>query len=303
MDLNDVIQKTRRRLMSGAREQTATLTSNYTAEGEVLNIGGQFSGAIQPGAILGVDLEMFLVQSVTVTGALTVVPGYEGSTSADHLAGAIVYVNPRFPLFDIQVAINDDLLDLSSPTNGLGQELFVDFTFNPTYQGYDLGPNFVAGSSRVLEVSYQIAPPVRTYPLIRKGRFRVMRNANQPSVFPSGNAIILYDSGYPGLPVHVQFLAPFSPLVHLTDDLTTVAGVPSTMYDLPDLGAALRLMDPREVKRNFYESQPDPRKAAEIPPNAVANSSAKLEARRHERGSTPRPIASTRSTPMAESFG
>ena len=103
---------------------------------------------------------------------------------------------------------------------------------------------------------------------------------NQPSVFPSGNAVILYDTGYPGLPVHIQFLSPFNPLVNLTDDLTTVAGLPNTMYDLPDLGAALRLMDPREVKRNFYESQPDPRKAVEIPPQAVANSSAKLEARR-----------------------
>jgi hypothetical protein len=142
------------------------------------------------------------------------------------------------------------------------------------------GNQFIGNASRVLEVSYQIAPPVRTYPLIRKGMYAVRRNMNQASVFPSGNAIILYDSAYPGLPVHVQFLSPFNPLVNLTDDLTTVAGVPSNMYDLPDLGAALRLMDPREVKRNFYESQPDPRKAPEIPPQAVANSSAKLEARR-----------------------
>jgi len=31
MDFSDCIQKTRRRLMSGAREQTAQLISNYTA--------------------------------------------------------------------------------------------------------------------------------------------------------------------------------------------------------------------------------------------------------------------------------
>ena len=52
------------------------------------------------------------------------------------------------------------------------------------------------------------------------------------------------------------------------------------MYDLPDLGASIKLMQPREVKRNFYEAQPDPRKATEIPPQAVANSSAKLEQQR-----------------------
>jgi len=292
MDFSDVIQKTRRRLMSGAREQTTQLTENYTAGGETLTVAasalttqsGAFSGAIQPGTIVGIDLEMFLVQAVTTTGQVTVVPGYEGSSEADHEAGAIVYINPRFSLFDIGVAINDDLLDLSSTTNGLGQISYVDQTYNPTYMGYDLGGGVPAAfdpvSSRILEVSYQIAPPVRTYPLIRKGMWRVIRNANQPSVFPSGNGIVLYRDGYPGLPVHVQFLAPFSPLVNLTDNLTTVAGLSPTMYDLPDLGAAIKLMQPREVKRNFYEAQPDPRKAVEIPPQAVANSSAKLEQQR-----------------------
>ena len=280
MNLEDVIQKTRRRLMSGAREQIVQLTSDYTADSEVIEIGGGFTGAVQAGAILGIDLELFLVLGTTTSGAITVVPGYLGSTPADHSANALIYVNPRFSYYDIQVAINDDLLDLSAPTNGLGQILFIDQTFNPTYQGYDLGSQFNGMSSRVLEVSYQIAPPVRTYPLIRRGKYAVRRNMNQPAVFPSGNAVILYETGYPGLPVHIQFLSPFNPLVNLDDDLTGVAGLPGTMYDLPDLGAALRLMDPREVKRNFYEAQPDPRKAAEIPPQAVANSSAKLEARR-----------------------
>jgi hypothetical protein len=301
----DAILKTKRRLLSGVREQTVTLTEPYTAGGEVLNIGGTssaYANAVQPGTILGIDLEIFYVTSPVVSGSIAVIPGYNGSAEANHATGAQAFINPRFSLFDIGVAINDDLLDLSSSTNGLGQILFNDSTYNPTYMGYDLGPNFDPISSRILEVSYQIAPPVRTYPLIRKGMYRVVRNANQPSVFPSGNGIVLYDSGYPGLPVHVQFLAPFSPLVNLTDDLTAVAGLSPSMYDLPDLGAGLRLMDPREVKRNFYESQPDPRKAAEIPPQAVANSSAKLEKRRQDRINAEADRISG-AYPMAESFG
>lgn len=286
MTYGDSILKTKRRLLSGVREQTVTLTEDYTAGGQVLNIGGTpsaYANAIQPGTILGIDLEIFYVTSTVVSGSIGVIPGYDGSTPADHPSGTQCFINPRFSLFDIGVAINDDLLDLSSSTNGLGQITYTDVTFNPTYQGYDLGDNFDSVSSRILEVSYQIAPPVRTYPLIRKGMWRVVRNANQPSVFPSGNGLVIYGSGYPGLPLHIQFLAPFEPLTNLTDDLTAVAGLSPTMYDLPDLGAALRLMDPREVKRNFYESQPDPRKAAEIPPNAVANSAAKIEMRRTTR--------------------
>jgi hypothetical protein len=301
----DTILKTKRRLLSGVREQTVTLTASYTAGGEVLNIGGgnsAYANAIQPGTILGIDLEIFYVTSTVATGAIGVIPGYDGSTQANHADGAIAYINPRFSLFDIGVAINDDLLDLSAPYNGLGQTLFIDQTFNPTFQGYDLGSQFDGMSSRVLEVSYAIAPPVRTYPLIRKGMFRVVRNANQPSVFPSGNGIVVYSSGYPGLPLHIQFLSPFNPLVNLTDDLTTVAGIPPSMYDLPDLGASIKLMQPREVKRNFYESQPDPRKATEIPPQAVANSSAKLEQQRQRRiDAESDRIESV--FPMASSFG
>jgi len=283
MNFQDVILKTRRRLMSGIREQIVQLTQPYVAGANVLYVAGGFTGAIQTGARLSVDLEVFYVQSVTATGSIGVIGGYEGSLPANHASGAQATVNPRFTLFDIGVAINDDLMDLSSPMNGLGKITYTDVTFNPTYAGYDLGAGFSAVSSKVLEVSYKIAPPIRTYPLIRKGEYRVMRNVSDTAVFPNGNGIIIYKPAYPGYPIHIQYLAPFSPLVNLTDDLTTVAGLPPTAYDLSDLGAAIRLVEPREVKRNFIESQPDPRKAPEVPPNAVMNSSAKLERQRQLR--------------------
>lgn len=280
MDYQAVIEKTRRRLLSGIREQVVTLTQPYVAGSDTIALAGTYFNAVQPGTILSVDLEQFYVEATTQAGSVVVQGGYQGSTPADHDLGAMCFINDRFPRFDIGVAINDDLLDLSGPTNGLGQILYIDQTFNPTYMGYDLGDTFDAVSSRILEITYKIAPPVRSYPLIRRGDYRTLRNQNDPSIFPSGNGVIIYQSAYPGLPIHIQFLSPFSPLVNLTDDLTTVAGLSPTMYDLPDLGAAIRLMDPREIKRNFIESQADPRKAPEVPPAATANSQVKLEKQR-----------------------
>jgi hypothetical protein len=282
MQLTDVVEKVHRRLLSGVREQVVTLTEAYTAGSEVLYVGGGYLGAIVPGTLLSVDLEMFYVQSSTTTGALTVIPGYDGSTEANHAVGAQAVINDRFPRFDIVAAINDDLSDLAAPYNGMGQILTVSVTFNPTYMGYDLGSQFVSPTSKILEVSYKIAPPVRTYPLIRRGEYRVIRNADTV-VFPSGNALVIYKSAYPGLPVQAQFLAPFSPLVNLTDDLTGVAGLPETAYDLPALGAQILLMQPREIKRNFNEAQPDPRKAPEVPPAAIMQSTNKLEQQRQKR--------------------
>lgn len=280
---SDLIEKTSRRLLSGVMEQTVQLVADYTAGGATITVSGGFSGAIQAGARLSIDLEVFYVTSTASGGSIGVIGGYEGSTQANHASGAQVHINPRFSKFDIGVAINDDLLDLSSPMNGLGQIGAVDVTYIPVYAGYDLGSGFDGLSSKVLEVSWKTVPPTRTYPLMRRGQWRVIRNQSDTSAFPSGNGIIVYDSAQPGFPIRVQYLSPFAPLVNLTDDVTAVAGLSNTAVDIPPLGAAIQLMQPREIKRNFFESQPDPRKAPEIPPNSVANSFAKLEQQRQKR--------------------
>ena len=281
---SDLIEKTSRRLLSGVMEQTVQLVADYTAGESTITVSGGFSGAIQAGARLSIDLEVFYVTSTTTSGgSIGVIGGYEGSTQANHASGAQVHINPRFSKFDIGVAINDDLLDLSSPMNGLGQIGGVDVTYIPAYAGYDLGSGFDGLSSKVLEVSWKTVPPTRTFPLMRRGQWRVIRNQSDTSAFPSGNGIIVYDSAQPGFPIRVQYLSPFAPLVNLTDDVTAVAGLSNTAVDIPPLGAAIQLMQPREIKRNFFESQPDPRKAPEIPPNSVANSFAKLEQQRQKR--------------------
>ena len=56
-----------------------------------------------------------------------------------------------------------------------------------------------------------------------------------------------------------------------------------TMLDLPPLGAEIDLTLPREISRNFMESQPDPRKAQEVPAGAVSGSVNALINRRMQR--------------------
>jgi len=55
------------------------------------------------------------------------------------------------------------------------------------------------------------------------------------------------------------------------------------MIDIPVLGAEIDLTLPREISRNFMESQPDPRKAQEVVPGAVAGSVNALVNRRMQR--------------------
>lgn len=282
MNFSDLVEKVHRRLLSGSREQFVVLSAPTDAGDGTMSVSGPGVGQLVQGMRIGCDLEMFLVMAATSAGALTVLPAQEGSLPASHDAGTLVTINPRFSRFDCGVAINDDIADLSSPTNGLGQIKTVDFTFNPVYATYDLGSGFDSATSKVLEVSFMEPQPSNMDRLIKRGMYRVVRNSVDPR-FPSGNGIVLRTAGFTGLPVHVQFLAPFTPLENLTDDVTGVAGIPQSAADLPALGAEILLVQPREIKRNFTESQPDARKAMEVGPGAVMNSTVALQRQRAAR--------------------
>jgi len=377
----DLIEKVYRRVMGGTRERTVVLTtsigSNDVGNGSstIAFSGSQVVG-IYPGVILAVELELLYVTAWTSTSATagyaTVTRGYYGSTATSHIAGTICYINPRYSRYDIGIAINDDLRSLSSPTNGVFRVGVAQLTYNPVFAGYDLGAlpdNFID----ILEIRYRIAPPYRTFPAIKKWKvIRWQQNSTDP-VFPSGKGLVIYESGWPGLPIYVTYSAPFIKFSALSDSVlntpgtndeappyngysaqvtvtvtgtvsngsstvtsastttglypgmpisgtnipinttitavipasnsftisnaatgsatvtisaanpVTVPNMTPTMLDIPVLGAEIDLTLPREISRNFMESQPDPRKAQEVAPGAVAGSVNALINRRMQR--------------------
>jgi hypothetical protein len=278
---NDLIQKTSRRLEPLGISETVVLQSNILAGATTIPVTDPSSliGSIQPGKTLGIDLEVFYVQSVTGT-TITVVPGWQGSTEAPHSANAVVFINPRFSYFDIGTAINDDLLDLSSPENGLYQVKSVEITFNPSIVGYDLVG--VASINEIISIRYQVPYPIGVWKPLHYGEWE-LTPASDPTAFPSGFALTLYRDCYPGLPFRVTYAAPFGQFVNLTDDATNVAGLSSTMFDIPPMGAMVGLVAPREVKRNQIDSEPDSRRGPEVPPGSVMNSVAGVLRQRQAR--------------------
>lgn len=308
----DLIEKTYRRLLSGQRDITCRLSASITNSQTTFALSGVQNNMVTPGGILSVDLEVMYVESWNGTN-VTVQRAYQGSTAAAHTTSSLVYTNPKFTKFDIGVAINDDLRDLSSPENGLFRVDSTTITWNPVFQGYDLGDlpnNFID----VLALNFRIAPPTHNFPAIRNWRIQrqMFNNAGTgDSIFPSGQGIQMYESGYPGMPVYVMYSAPFIPLVNLTDDVTLtpinnlspddapynyggvvplvngvpkkIANLPSTAIDLPVLGAQINVMASREIKRNFIEGQPDSRKATDVPAGATNASIRALQMQRQER--------------------
>lgn len=277
-----LIEETLRRIQPAQMDLTGTLVSAMTpiANGEVsFVVGGDMADFIAYGMVLAIEMENFYVTAFNpITNITEAIPGYQGSAMATHAVGTTVYINPKFTRFDIGVAINEELNDLSGATNGLFQVKTDDITFNPVFMGYDLPMD--SGFIDVIGVRYKIAPPTHNYPPIK--RWAVLPNMTDP-IFPSGQTLVVYEGAWPGLPMHVWYTAAFDPLVNLTDDATATAGVPPTAVDIIPVGAGILLNQDREIKRNFTEAQPDARKAPEVPPGAVMNATKQMQVWRSNR--------------------
>ncbi len=258
----DLINESRRYLFSGEREQMNQLLNSQNGTDTTFAFSHDLK-TLEAGAYLSIDLEIMYVWDVSIQAkTATVQRGVLGSAAATHAAGAIVYVNSKFPAFGIFQAMNSDLDDLSSPDNAMYQLVNTEFIYNPAIQAYDLG--VTNDLMDVLWVRAKIPGPSKDW--VPLDNYRVDHKANT-SVFPTGFSLTLFNGGSPGLPVNVTYSAPFTHFSALTDNLT-VTGLPASAADIPPLGAAMRMVGVREIKRNFDESQGDTRRASEVTVNA-----------------------------------
>lgn len=275
------VDTTRRQLMSGRQEQRNVLLGAYTAGSGTLTFSTEITGIV-PGARLSVGLNNFYVLTVNSSAqSATVVGGQDGTTDANAAGSSMVRVNPRFTDFEIVSELQNDLIDLSSPGNGLFQVTTVALTADLGLVGYDLAPP--AGFIDIYNILVANSP-VGTYKdwsELDQINWRLDRNAST-SLFPSGYSLQLFWPLSTGNAIRVQCRVGFTIPTALTDNLTTT-GLPTTAYDIPPLGAAMRLMAPREIKRNFTEAQGDSRRSSEVPAGAVANSFRPLGALRAQR--------------------
>jgi hypothetical protein len=236
-------------------------------------------GSVARNTIIAIDLEEIRVWETSGQVATVVERGVNGTVAAAHADLAVVSVRPKFSNFRILKEINNDLKDLSSPSNGLYQIQTVTLTYNAAIRGYDLAgvANTFLG---ILEVRYDTPGPDKGWPHLTE--YVLMRNM-PVSAFASGNALLLNEPAFPGRSIQVRYKGVFSPFTSLTDDITAVAGLTDSMADLPPMGAAIRLVAPREVKRTFIETQGEPRRSEEVQAGSITNATRSLMQLRQSR--------------------
>jgi len=270
-----VIDRTLRQLLSGTVEARNKLASTIDANTTTVVASYPLEG-LRTGQILEIDSElMYIWTADTGTKSLVVERGYNGTTAAAHTANALIKVNPRFPRAQVLESINDEMADLSSPMHGLFQVKTLDIDYN----GSDTMIDLVGVTSIIDILSVSVRYLTDDYPVARK--IRLVRDVPTDD-FPSGYALRFDQGVFPGR-LRIVYKAAYVTASTESSDINTTCGIQESVTDIVAIGAQLRLMSPREIKRNFTDSQGDSRRAEEVPSGAVGGSITNLQRLRRDR--------------------
>lgn len=270
-----ILTRAQRQLLSGTIEARNKLSASLSSTATSISLTYDLN-SIREGAVVQVDSELMYVWEVGAgTKSATVERGFNGTTAVSHASAAVVIVNPKFPRAQLLEALNDELVDLCSPMNGLFDVKTLDFNYNSSKRQTNIP---VSGDIiDLVEVRYRyIASDYK-----QVNNVKLLRNLPTKD-FGSGYGLQI-DSLIPSSTVRVTYKTPFSRIGLESDDLQSIAGFPVEAEDILVMGIQIRAVAPREIKRNFTESQGETRRAEEVPVGAVGGSITNLLRLRRDR--------------------
>ena len=270
-----VLTRASRQLLSGTVEERNKLATTVTSADTSIVLSYDLGG-FREGSVIEIESElMYVWESATATKTLTVQRGYDGTTAAAHTAGALATVNPRFPRQQMLDALNSDIDDLSSTVNGLFRVVAQDISYN----GSDRQLNITSATGIIDLLDVRLRYLADDYPVIRNVRLQ----RNLPTAdFASGFAIV-FDQPVTAGTLRVVTKREFTRATTEASDLQTVCFVPQSCEDILEMGVILRMMNGREIKRNFIESQGDTRRSDEVPAGSTRDSLTNIQRLRRER--------------------
>lgn len=270
-----VLNRTHRQLLSGVVEERNRLAVavNTTATTLVMSYD---LGGIRSGAVIEIGSEQMYVWDTTEANKnILVERGFNGTTVSSHSINSVITVNPRFPRAMLLESLNDEMSDLSSPMHGL----FAVRTLDITYNGSDRQINLPAIAD-IIDV-IEVRSRYKSDDWQKVSKMKLLRDMPTKD-FGSGMALEFNQQIRNG-DMRLTYKAPFLKAVNEQDNIQSICGFPESAEDILVMGIQIRLMSPREMKRNFTESQGDTRRSDEVPAGAVAGSITNLLRMRRDR--------------------
>lgn len=270
-----VLNRATRQLLSGTVEERNRLVASINTSATTLTVSFDLGG-IRPGSVIEIGSEQMYVWDVNeAVKSVTVERAFNGTVASAHTQNSSIIVNPRFPRAMLLEALNDELADLSSPMHGLFSVRVLDLIYNGSDRQINLPA--VADVIDIIEVRSRYKSD--DYQKVNK--VKLLRDMPTKD-FGSGMAL-QFDQQVRNGDVRLTYKAPFGKAVNESDNIQTVCGFPESAEDILVMGCQIRLMSPREMKRNFTESQGDTRRSDEVPAGAVSGSITNLLRMRRDR--------------------
>lgn len=274
-----LVELTRRHLLSTSRGERNRLAATVTDA--TLSLSFDFDlGGITANSYVAIGNEIcFVLETDRTARTAQVDRGELGTTAVAHTDGDQVYVNPRFPRPFILDALRDEVdswpvtlfraetLTLELPTG----ERALDLGLAAGETVYDVLDVRVSPCAGALSSSW---PSVTTPRLLR----------NQPAAsFPSGFAVVIGESFGDARQLLVTVARPFVTTTWTDATDLTAVGLADAMVDIAPLGAAARLLAPKEVQRQDPTRQGEPGSSTDVQPAAILRAADYLEKARDQR--------------------
>lgn len=265
-----LLDRVRRDALLGLHGPVYTLASNYTAGANsiILNEDPQHMG---PGSIVSMDAELFYVTNVdSASSTLSVIPGYLGSTPANHNTPCVVEVDPRVPKAAL---IDYARQEIESWTGELWRTTAVDITGNVRSRSYDLAG--VTGDVLFLldvrrkpegvpvDDFFRISWIGDSWPHVEA---KLKRNMSTTE-FASGISLQLLTAPRVSTTLRVVLAQPFNlTTFDLTTDLVSAVGLEIGWFDILEFGVRWRALSALTTARVDWRTAGMVREGEEVTP-------------------------------------
>ena len=267
--IRDMVSSTRRLAFGSMTEQINLVDEAYTAADEELKLQLDVTG-ITPGMVLSSGLNVWYVKGLdAAANTIFVVPGYDNSPKQNAAVGDFVFIKPRVTDWYMFESLNEEILRLSSPTNGLYKIAEWTADVDATWQTY-IFPAAADDMIGLLRVRYRMPGTEDVWLDIPEKSYRMQIEAGE-------NRVRILRNIPSGTEVRFIYKAPFTAAASLDDDPVVDCGLVDTMVDIPGLGVLATLLRTTESRRNQVQTQGDSRRAGEVSPGANISVGARVE--------------------------
>lgn len=230
----------------GLRSQQRTFLANSCVAGDLTLVTATGGAANLTGRIIEIEDEVIDVLSDDGNNTLTIAPdgrGFQGTTAASHAANKRIIVDPPFPRWRIQQAINETIDFVYPRLYGVAS---TQFTFNPAVHNYSLP----ALATNVLKVECNTLGP--TLRQVELARYVFNAAAAAPEFASTGKSITLNEFPAPGRTVTVWYST--EPVAIGPGDLFTASGLSDSAKSCILYGTLSRLLATVDLSRSLTNS-------------------------------------------------